>query len=448
MAKEHSRLSSQLPARPVTRWVEPLGRFLHVEAAGGAVLVAATLLALGMANSPLAEDYLAIWKTKLTVGLGDFVLSYSLKHWISDGLMAVFFFVIGLEVKRELVMGELNELTKAALPIAAALGGMVVPAAIYLWLLGGGPAARGWGIPMATDIAFVVGCMAVLGSRVPSGLRVLLLSLAIADDIGAILVIALGYTESIAVGWLVLGVASIALIYLMEQAGVRSVSLYAVVGAVVWLGFHESGVHATIAGVILGLLTPHQRWVGFDRLAEVVDRSAHYLRGEDEASAGDERLMLRDMELAAREATSPLQRLETVLHPWQAFAIVPLFALANAGVTIDPDAFRQPVAAAVIAALVLGKPLGIFGASWLAVKLGLAKLPEGVSWGAVLGGGALAGIGFTMSLFISALAFRGGDRALIEASKVGILTGSAVSAVIGMALLLWILPKAAAEPSS
>ena len=448
MAKEHSRLSSQLPAQPVTRWVEPLGRFLHIEAAGGAVLVVATLFALVMANSPLADDYLAIWQTKLTIGLGDFVLSYSLKHWISDGLMAVFFFVIGLEVKRELVMGELNELSKAALPIAAALGGMIVPAAIYLLLLGGEPAARGWGIPMATDIAFVVGCMAVLGSRVPSGLRVLLVSLAIADDIGAILVIAVGYTESLALGWLALGFAAIGAIYLMQQGGVRSVSLYVLVGAVVWLGFHESGVHATIAGVILGLLTPHQQWVGFARLGEVVDRSTHYLRGDAEASKGDERLLLRDMELAAREATSPLERLETLLHPWQAFAIVPLFALANAGVTIDPDAFRQPVAGTIIVALVVGKPLGIFTSSWLAVKLGLARLPEGVSWGALLGGGALAGIGFTMSLFIAGLAFRGSDSALVEASKVGILAGSAISAALGMALLLWILPRAPAEQPS
>ena len=448
MAKEHSRLSSQLPAQPVTRWVEPLGRFLHIEAAGGAVLLVATLFALVMANSPLADDYLAIWKTKLTIGLGDFVLSYSLKHWISDGLMAVFFFVIGLEVKRELVMGELNELSKAALPIAAALGGMIVPAAIYLLLLGGEPAARGWGIPMATDIAFVVGCMAVLGSRVPSGLRVLLVSLAIADDIGAILVIAVGYTDSLALGWLALGIAAIGAIYLMQQGGVRSVSLYVLVGAVVWLGFHESGVHATIAGVILGLLTPHQQWVGFARLGEVVDRSAHYLRGDAEASKGDERLLLRDMELAAREATSPLERLETLLHPWQAFAIVPLFALANAGVTIDPDAFRQPVAGTIIVALVVGKPLGIFTSSWLAVKLGLARLPEGVSWGALLGGSALAGIGFTMSLFIAGLAFRGSDSALVEASKVGILAGSAISAALGMALLLWILPRAPAEQPS
>ncbi len=224
-------------------------------------------------------------------------------------------------------------------------------------------------------------------------------------------------------------------------------SLYTLVGATVWLGFHDSGVHATIAGVILGLLTPHQRWVGFNQLGAVVERSGHYLRGDAEASQGDRRLLLRDMERAAREATSPLERLETLVHPWQAFAIVPLFALANAGVTIEADAFRQPVAMAVILALALGKPVGIVGMSWLAVKLGLARLPDGVSWGAVLGGGILAGIGFTMSLFIAALAFEGSDAALVEAAKVGILAGSAVSAVLGMGLLLWILPTAPAEPS-
>jgi NhaA family Na+:H+ antiporter len=349
-------------------------------------------------------------------------------------------------VKRELVMGELRELSKAALPIAAALGGMVVPAGIYLGLLWGEPAARGWGIPMATDIAFVVGCMAVLGSRVPPGLRVLLISLAIADDIGAILVIAIGYTESIALGWLGVGVGAIGVVYLMQQADVRSVPLYALVGAVVWLGFHESGVHATIAGVILGVMTPHKRWVGFRRLEEVVDRSAFYLRGESETSKGDQQILLRDMELAAREATSPLERLETLLHPWQAFAIVPLFALANAGVTLSPDALHEPVALVVAIALAAGKPIGIFGASWLAVKLGLARLPDGVSWGAVLGGGMLAGIGFTMSLFIGGLAFRGLDPVLTEAAKFGILIGSLASAVLGMALLFRILPQAPPAP--
>jgi NhaA family Na+:H+ antiporter len=446
MAKAHSDLPSQLPEQPVSRWVGPFARFLHVEAAGGAVLVGATAIALVLANSPLADAYLAIWKTKLTIGIGDFVLSHSLKHWISDALMAVFFFVIGLEVKRELVMGELRELSKAALPIAAALGGMVVPAGIYLGLLWGEPAARGWGIPMATDIAFVVGCMAVLGSRVPPGLRVLLISLAIADDIGAILVIAIGYTESIALGWLGVGVGAIGVVYLMQQADVRSVPLYALVGAVVWLGFHESGVHATIAGVILGVMTPHKRWVGFRRLEEVVDRSAVYLRGESETSKGDQQILLRDMELAAREATSPLERLETLLHPWQAFAIVPLFALANAGVTLSPDALHEPVALVVAIALAAGKPIGIFGASWLAVKLGLARLPDGVSWGAVLGGGMLAGIGFTMSLFIGGLAFRGLDPVLTEAAKFGILIGSLASAVLGMALLFRILPQAPPAP--
>jgi NhaA family Na+:H+ antiporter len=447
MARLHTDLSSELPEQPVARWVEPFGRFLHIEAAGGAVLVAATAIALLLANSPWADAFLGFWKTTLTVGVGDFVLSNSLKHWVSDGLMAIFFFVIGLEVKRELVLGQLRELSKAALPIAAALGGMIAPAALYLFLIGDDVASRGWGIPMATDIAFVVGCMAVLGPRVPAGLRVLLLSLAIADDIGAILVIAIGYTASISLGWLALGAVGILIVFLMQNAGVRSVPLYALVGFVVWLGFHESGVHATIAGVILGLLTPTRQWVGFDRLARVVDRSESYLRGEKTASEGDTRLLLRDMELAAREATSPLERLEVALHPWQAFLIVPLFALANAGVSIEPEAFQQPVALAITIALVVGKPAGIFGVSWIAVKLGWARLPEGVSWGALLGGGALAGIGFTMSLFISSLAFRGLDPALTAASKRGILCGSAVSAVVGMLLLLWLLPAKDAEPA-
>ena len=423
---------SGLPRAPIDLVIEPLARFMHVEAASGGVLVFATAAALALANSPLADDFLGIWKTQFGFAFGDFSVKHSLKHWISDGLMAVFFFVIGLEVKRELVIGELRDIRRAALPIAAALGGMVVPAGIYLALQAGEPGARGWGIPMATDIAFVVGCLAVLGSRVPPGLRVLLVSLAIADDIGAILVIALGYTETIHWGALAWGVAGVALIPAMARAGVRSFGVYTVVGAAVWLAFHESGIHATIAGVALGLLTPSSAYLSEGTFSRLVARVQGVLSGEGRSGMSHRAAQLHDFRYATRELVSPLEYLETILHPWVGFAIVPIFALANAGVEIHPSAFREPVAVAVGAALVIGKPLGIVLACWLAVRLGMATLPDGVGWASIVGGGFLAGIGFTMALFISGLALSG---PLLDAAKLGILAASAVAALVGFLIL-------------
>jgi NhaA family Na+:H+ antiporter len=418
--------------------VGPFARFLHVEAAGGIVLVAATAIALILANTPWADAYLAIWKTKLTIGLGDFQMSHSLKHWISDALMAVFFFVIGLELKREVVSGQLRDLHAAALPIAAALGGMLAPAGIYLALQWGEPGLRGWGIPMATDIAFVVGCMAVLGSRVPGSLRVLLLSLAITDDLGAILVIAIGYTESLAWSWLALSAGGIGVVWTLEKLGVRSVPVYVMAGFVVWLGFHESGVHATMAGVILGLMTPTRSWVSAQRLRGMTQQVDRYLHGERWNSPGQRRAMLREMEIAARETISPLERLENTVHPWQSFAIIPLFGLANAGVPIEPGAFLNPIAVAVALGLAVGKPLGIVLVSWLAVRAGVARLPAELSWGVVTAGGCLAGIGFTMSLFIAGLALEGES---LVAAKVGVLSGSVLSGALGMTLLMRLLPR-------
>jgi NhaA family Na+:H+ antiporter len=290
---------------------------------------------------------------------------------------------------------------------------------------------------MATDIAFVVGCMAVLGSRVPAGLRVLLLSLAIADDIGAILVIAIGYTDVIQLGWLLLGFAGVVVVWALERIGVRAVPVYILVGAVVWLGFHESGVHATIAGVILGLLTPAHSWLGGWRLRLIGERVDRYLHGDRPTTPAGERDALREMEIASRETISPLVRLESRLHPWQAFAIVPLFALCNAGVPFKVEGLTDPIAHAVIAGLVLGKPLGILGFAFLAVRLGWASLPEGVTWGAVTGGGLLAGIGFTMALFIAELALPGDA---LYAAKVGILTASFGAAALGMVVLTRVLP--------
>ena len=423
----------ELPNERVRGLTEPIARFLHVEAAGGGALVLATVVALGLASSPFAEAWLAIWKTPVGFEFGDLRIVHSLKHWISDGLMSLFFFVVGLELKRELVLGELRDPRQAGLPIAAALGGMVVPAALYLLWLGDAEGTRGWGIPMATDIAFVVGCLALLGGRVPHALRVLMLSIAIVDDLGAILVIAVGYTQDLRLAMLGLGVLGLGVVVGLRLIGVRSVGVYGLLGVGIWLCFHESGVHATVAGVALGLLTPSRSWVGPRLLSDIVARAGDFLSGEERPTAG----VLRTVEIASREATPPLDRLESALHPWVTFAVIPLFALANASVSIDVDALAHPVALAVVVGLVLGKPLGIVAASFLAVRLGLARLPDGVGWPALLGGGALAGIGFTMAIFIASLALEG---PLLDVAKLGILLASLVSAVIGFALLLRAYP--------
>lgn len=434
-----------LPVEPIDRLLAPLERFLHVEAAGGVVLLACTAAALVLANSPWADAWAAIWKTPLSLGIAGFEMHHPLKHWINDGLMAIFFFVIGLEVKRELVVGELRDPRRAALPVAAALGGMVVPAAIYLWLQGSGPAAAGWGIPMATDIAFVVGCLALLGSRVPLSLRVMLLSLAIADDIGAILVIAIGYTETLDLRALALGLAGFAIIFGLARIGVRSLLVYVVAGACVWFEFHESGVHATIAGVALGLLTPAHAYANQGSVARAFERASEIFRGGRWEHVSGRAAQVRSLERVTREVISPVEYLEARLHPWVGFFIMPLFALANAGVPLDLGKFTSPVALAVAAGLVIGKPVGIVSFSWLAIRLGIAARPREIGWDVLLGAGALAGIGFTMSLFIAGLALEG---PLLDAAKIGTLAGSVVSAALGMGLLAWRLPGEKSLPRS
>lgn len=435
-----------LPEEPIHRISEPMVRFLHVESASGAVLLIFTAAALLFANSPLSEDFLSFWRTPLGLRIGSFEFIHSLRHWINDGLMAIFFFVVGLEVKREISIGELRELRLAALPLAAALGGMVVPAMIYLYSMWGTAGQSGWGIPMATDIAFVVGCLAVLGPRVPRSLRVLLLSLAIADDVGAILVIAIGYTSELHLWALAAGGGGIVLVLVLTRLGVRSYLIYVFMGIGIWFGFHESGVHATIAGVILGLLTPAHPLVSRTLLTRFIEAFGDFLQGESWKDTQRRQLMLISVRRAARETVSPLERIETVLHPWVSYVIMPLFAFANAGVPIQTSGFHEPVVAAIMAGLGLGKPVGIFLFSWLAVRLRLARLPEGVSWSILLAGGVLAGIGFTMSLFIAGLALSGD---MLEAAKIGILVASALCALVGMGLLRWLLkkPGAAAQAS-
>ena len=425
-------VSQIIPPQPIDRLTKPFQRFLHVQTAGGIVLVAATAAALILANSPWQDAYLAFWKTGVGVSFGDFEFRHSLKHLINDGLMVLFFFVIGLEVKREIVLGELKDFRKAALPIAAAIGGMVVPAALFLLLESGSEARRGWGIPMATDIAFVVGCMAILGRRIPSSLRVMLLTLAIADDIGAILVIAVGYSSGIDFGWLAFGCVGIAFVSLLARWGMRQFLPYTILGILIWYGFHESGVHATIAGVILGMMTPARNYIPPEQLAQVMDGARRILQGPEWESADHRADRVRKFQWATREAISPLEYLEAALHPWVAFVIMPVFALANAGVPIEPAALQSQTAIAVAVALVFGKPVGIFLAARLAVLGGFAKPPD-FSWTLLFAGGCLAGIGFTMSLFISELAL---SEELLTVAKIGVLLGSVVAATLGMVLIV------------
>ncbi len=405
------------------------------------MLLLCTLAALILANTPLQEQYLAFWQTKLTFGLGPWQMSHSLQHWINDGLMTVFFFVIGLEVKRELVLGELRTLRRATLPVVAAIGGMVVPALCYVALQGDGEAASGWGIPMATDIAFVVGCLTLLSTRVPSSLRVLLLSLAIADDIGAILVIAVGYTQGINATALGLGLGGLALVFLLARLGMRSIGVYIIVGGLVWLAFHASGVHATISGVALGLLTPARNLISTGGFRQRMERAAAIMAGDGWKNRGARVGHLRQVQSAARDVVSPVEYIESVMHPWVGFAIMPIFALANAGVAFHVSDLTQPVALAVSAGLVLGKPLGIVLFCFLAVRLKLASLPQGVTWPILSAGACLAGIGFTMALFIAGLSLEG---APLQYAKVGVLAASALAALLGLTLLWRLLPPAKA----
>jgi NhaA family Na+:H+ antiporter len=353
--------------------------------------------------------------------------------------MTIFFFVVGLEIKRELVAGELRDPRKAALPIVAAVGGMIVPAGIYLLFQGGQPGQSGWGIPVATDIAFVAGFLALLGSRAPASLKIMLMSLAIVDDIGAILLIAIFYSTD--VSWLALGLAAagIGTTYVLNRVGVRQVSVYVVVGAGVWLAVLESGVHPTVAGVVLGFMTPATAWVGTagfpNALTQVLER---LVKGSDDSSTRQRHRALSQLAATAREGTSPLERLEFSLHPWVAFLIMPLFALANAGVRMELASLASPVALAVTAGLVLGKPIGIVVFGWIATKLGVASLPREVNWMIMFGGGCLAGIGFTMSIFIGSLALEGDS---LDDAKIGTMAGSAISAILGCALLMMFMPK-------
>ncbi len=403
--------------------------FLQIEAAGGIVLLLATVVALVWANSPARASYTSFWHTTLSVRAAGHGISQDLRHWIDDGLMTLFFFVVGLEIKRELIEGELRDRRAAVFPAVAAIGGMALPALIYLAINRGGTGHAGWGIPMATDIAFTLGVVALLGSRVPQSLKVFLLTLAIVDDIGAIVVIAVFYSGGLAVGWLALSAAVLGLMALLQRIHVRSLPVYVVLGCAVWLATFESGVHATIAGVMLGLLTPARAHLPAEAASEA---AVDTIEASGDISIGD----ARRVSYLTRESVPVTERLMDALHPWTSFVIVPLFALANAGIALSRHALAGgwSIAGGVVAGLVLGKVFGITGAVWLALRFGIGSMPEGATWRHVIGVAGLAGIGFTVSLFVTDLAFADAGRQ--QQAKVGVLVASVLAALLGSSLLV------------
>jgi NhaA family Na+:H+ antiporter len=432
--------TTQIANAPLpTRLVRPLEEFLSTETLGGILLLIAAVAALIWANLP-GDSYNDVWTTHAIVDLGKVSLELELVEWVNDALMAVFFFVVGMEIKREVLRGELADPRRAALPVAAALGGMIAPALIYLALNAGSDGQRGWGIPMATDIAFSIGVLALLGTRVPVALKVFLLALAIADDLGAIAVIAIFYTDDLSLAWLGAAAGLLGLTYVMGKAGIRDVIVYVGVAVVAWVAVHESGMHATIAGVAFGLMAPIRPMFGRRELStSALELVVQAREGERRGGEGDEErnVALRDLEELARESQPVLDRLEHALHPWTSYVIVPIFALANAGVELSggaiSDASTSRVTAGVALGLMLGKPIGIVALSWLAVRAGVAALPNGVSWNHIIGAGMIAGVGFTVSIFISNLAFSA--AVLVEDAKIGILAGSFVMALVGLVYL-------------
>lgn len=433
----------------VRKFIKPIEEFLQFEAAGGIILIVMTVIAMVWANSPWHHSYHEMLHTHVKFGFGDFLLDKTLHHWVNDGLMVIFFFVVGLEIKAEMLNGELSTPKKAALPMFAALGGMIAPALIYTFINAGeGGDPNGWAIPMATDIAFAVGVISLLGKRVPLSLKIFLLALAIVDDLGAVLVIAFFYTSEISGSSLGFAAIAMALTVFSQKVGIRAVWVYLVLGICVWLGILQSGVHATIAGVLIGFLTPAIPFLKpkefGDKLVELTDglkKSMGYDLSEFQREKMQDTLVPEDdliyeLQEVMFESVSPLERIIHYMHPWVAYFIMPVFALFNAGVElggVDLSHAISPVSLGVVAGLVIGKPLGIFIFCWVTVKFGLANLPEGTSWKQIIGVGFLAGIGFTMALFICNLSMAGTEKESF--AKLAILVASVIASVLGSFIL-------------
>lgn len=420
----------------------PAQRFIHTEAIGGIVLLAATIAALTLANSPLASEYHHILEHHLTLSFGLFTVDLTVEEWINDGLMAIFFFVVGLEIKREVIHGQLSTVRTATLPVVAAIGGMVIPAAIYVaFNLGGsGEAVRGWGIPMATDIAFALGVLALLGRRIPSELRVFMLGLAVVDDLGAIAVIAFAYTETIDFAQLGIAAALVVVMMVTNRLGLRQPAVTAGLAFVIWVAVLKSGVHATVAGVLIAVLTPATPATSGKQFADESEALLAEYRTSIVAEDRDRaEVALGEIEHLVRLTEAPLERMERLLHPWTSYVILPAFALANAGIHFSgggfSDAlFQNNVAIGIIAGLVLGKPLGIVLFPLVASRLGLVSLPTATKWSHVLGVGFVAGIGFTVAIFVTGLAFNQSPE-LIDYGKLAVLSASVVAGLLGYTIL-------------
>jgi Na+:H+ antiporter, NhaA family len=418
------------------RVFQPLQAFLEAEASSAVLLLGAATLALVWANSPWSQSYEDLWSTVVTLGIGGWSISEDLGHWVSDGLMSLFFLVVGLEIKREFLTGELRDPRTAVLPVVAAIGGMIVPAILYWALNAGGEGSSGWAIPIATDIAFALGVLTIAARSAPASLKPFLLTLAIVDDIGAIVVIALFYSGGVSMTALLVAASLLALIVVLQRFDVRATLVYVALGVAVWIAFYESGVHPTIAGVILGLLTPAEPFQRPSAVSEEAIRTANSTVDRPEPPDADAPQWLR-LAWLSREAVSPLARVEAALHPWTSYVIVPIFALANAGVVLSSESLRAAttsrVTLGVMLGLVIGKIVGIGGASALAVRSGLGRLPSGSGWRHVVGLAAVAGIGFTVSLFITDLAF--GEGRLAADAKIGILVASVLAGGLGFIIL-------------
>ncbi len=429
--------------------ITPFKEFTQNQIAGGLILMVCLVVALVLANSGFHETYEHAIHTMIGFEFGSNMYEKTIHHWINDGLMAIFFLVVGLEIKREVMVGELSSLSKASLPIIAALGGMVVPALLYFAINSSGPALKGWGIPMATDIAFAVGVLALLGKRVPASVMTFLLALAIVDDLGAVLVIGIFYTEQIFMNYLFIAAALLALLFVFNVLGVRAITPYMIIGFFVWVAFLQSGIHATLAGVLVAMTIPtrpkyHPKYFS-ERIRCMLDKfdsNSDYQKkktfGWSAFSNHEQAEIIEDIDIATTAVASPLRKLEHALHPLTAFIIIPIFALANAGVHIQVSdlggAITNPVTVGVMLGLVIGKLIGIAGLTWVAIKLKIGNLPSGANFKHIIGVGLMGGIGFTMSIFVTELAFPGMETMLVSA-KTGILMASALAGILGY---IWI----------
>jgi NhaA family Na+:H+ antiporter len=437
MNKQTNRLTKKI----FMQVIQPFQDFIHLESSAGLILLGCTVIALVMANSSLQQYYTSFWHIELSIGIEGMALKKTLFHWINDGLMCIFFFVVGLEIKRELLIGELASMKRAMLPMAAALGGMIIPAFIFYLFTSGTDTEAGWGIPMATDIAFSLGVLALLESRIPHQLKVLLTAFAIVDDLGAVLVIALFYGSQIQ--WLFLAAAAFMFLVLLcaNGGGIRHPLVYLLLGTVMWFTLLESGIHATIAGVLLALTVPAKPRIEskdfVERLTPLLDRFKEENRtSQVNVLTQEQQSIMQTIELSCEEAETPLQRFEHKFHPWVTFAIMPIFALANAGIVLGGNLssiLSTPLALGILCGLIIGKQVGITLFAWLSVKAGLAELPSSVTWKHIYGIGWLGGIGFTMSLFIANLAFA--DEQILNISKTAVLAASLIAGCIGFFIL-------------